>query len=244
MYSLVLMAALSTGGEAPNFFFHKWGGHGCGGWSCHGWSGHGCSGYSSYGCSGYGCSGYSCSGWGCHGCSGWGGCHGLGLRHRWFGGHGCSSACHGCSGTVYYGCSGCSGACYGCSGMMHGCAVPMMAPAAPMAEPIGAPKQGSRATTPAKLVVELPENAKLYVDDQLMKVSSPSKTFNTPALQPGQTYYYILRAEVVRDGKTLQETQRILVQAGQTVNAKFSDLERSLAATPAAATAAESGDDQ
>lgn len=249
MYSLVLMAALSTGGEAPNFFFHKWGGHGCGGWSCHGWSGHGCGGGGGYGCSASGCSGWSSHGWGGHGCSGWGGCHGGGLRHRWFGGHGCSSACHGCSGVSNY---GCSSGCHGCGGMMHGCAAPVMMPMAPMTpgiapkpEPISAPpKQGSRATTPAKLIVELPENAKLYVDDHLMKTSSPSKTFNTPALHEGQTYYYILRAEVVHDGKTLHSTQRILVQAGQTVKAKFPDLERSLAAAAVTATAAETEDDQ
>ncbi len=124
-------------------------------------------------------------------------------------------------------------------------AAPMTPGAAPKAEPIAVPpKTGFRATSPAKLVVELPESAKLYVDDQPVKAASPSKTFNTPALQEGQTYYYILRAEVVRDGKTLQETQRILIQAGQTVTAKFPELERSLAVTAAAARAAETEDDQ
>lgn len=220
MYSLVMMAALTTGGEAPNFFFHKWGCHGCHGcWSsCHGcwggWSGcNGCWG----GCHGWG-RGLFSHRWSCHGC--WGGCHG------------CYSACNGCY-RVSYGCHGCHGGCHaGC----HGCYAPAAAPAMPPAggEAVPAPKKGAQLSAPAKLVVELPENAKLYVDEHPMKATSAVRSFNTPGLQPGQTYYYMLRAEVVRDGKTLEETQRILVRAGETVRASFPQLEFSLTAATAA----------
>lgn len=231
MYSLVLMAALSTGGEAPSFFFQRWGCHGCnGGWSsCHGcWGGWG------------GCHG----GWGsCHGCwGGWGG------GHRW--------SCHGgggCNGC-YRSHSACWGGCYGgCYSACHGChAAPVMVPAgapgmvpagtAPKGEPIPPPKQG-QFSAPAKLFVELPEKAKFFVDDLPMKAPSASRSFNTPTLLAGQTYYYVLRAEVERDGKTYQETQRILIRAGETVRATFPDLERSLAAAAAATVTADAGDD-
>jgi uncharacterized protein (TIGR03000 family) len=106
MYSVVMMMALTTGGEMP-----AWG-DGC------------------YGCSGY-CSGY-CSGSSCHGC--WSSCHGgcwsschgchggFGLFNR--GCHGCHSSCNGCSSS----CHGCHGGfrlfnrgCHGCHGCHDSC---------------------------------------------------------------------------------------------------------------------------
>jgi uncharacterized protein (TIGR03000 family) len=76
MYSLVLMMALTTGGDTPAF-----GCRGCCG--CFGCRGcHGC-------CGCWGCKG-------CHGCCGCWGCHGC---------HGCCGCyCHGCCGC--YGCCG------------------------------------------------------------------------------------------------------------------------------------------
>ena len=48
--------------------------------------------------------------------------------------------------------------------------------------------------------------------------------FNTPSLDRGQTYYYILRAEMDIDGKTVSETKRVLVRAGDEVKANFAEL--------------------
>jgi uncharacterized protein (TIGR03000 family) len=101
-------------------------------------------------------------------------------------------------------------------------------------EPVGVPKKSGQLSGPAKLIVSLPDNAKLYVDDQLMKTEASVRTFNTPALQQGQTYYYMLRAEVVREGQTYEETRRILIRAGDTVRAEFPELERTLAAAGSA----------
>jgi uncharacterized protein (TIGR03000 family) len=82
----------------------------------------------------------------------------------------------------------------------------------------------ARSSQPARVVVELPEDAKLFVDDQEMKTTSAKRVFRTPILEPGQTYYYILRAEVTRDGKSLSQTKRILVRAGADVQAALQDL--------------------
>ena len=57
-----------------------------------------------------------------------------------------------------------------------------------------------------------------------MKTSSAKRTFRTPSLEAGQTYYYVLRAEIVRDGKTYSETKRILVRAGDELAESFKDL--------------------
>jgi uncharacterized protein (TIGR03000 family) len=82
-------------------------------------------------------------------------------------------------------------------------------------------KDGAAAARTAQLLVELPADAKLYIDDQLMKTPSGKRTFNTPTLDLGQAYYYMVRAEVVRDGKTYSETKRVIIRIGATAQALF-----------------------
>ena len=55
-------------------------------------------------------------------------------------------------------------------------------------------------------------------------MTSTRRTFNTPQLASGQAYYYIVRAEMVRDGKTVSASKRVIVKAGQEVKASFNDL--------------------
>lgn len=87
----------------------------------------------------------------------------------------------------------------------------------------------------AQIVVQLPVGAKLYVDDHLMRTPTGKRTFTTPRLDNGQAYYYILRAEVVRDGKVQREQKRVIIRAGDVVKATFDDLnaERTVKATAA-----------
>lgn len=202
MYSVVLMAALTTAGEAP---------------ACH-WRGGCC------GCSGsyYSCSG-GCYGGGCSGC--WGGCSGC-----WGGGY--SYGCHGCYGGCY---GSCYGSCYGCYGGGYSNYSPYPSMGYPEPAPAGRPemtlppkKEGGaflpRPSNTAHLTVELPVDAKLFVDDQPMKTQSAQRTFRTPELQRGQAYYYVLRAEVVRDGQVYKDTARVVVRAGDEARASFADL--------------------
>jgi uncharacterized protein (TIGR03000 family) len=173
-----------------------------------------------------------CWGRGCHGCYGCYGCYGC---HGWHAYKYCYG-CHGC-----YGCYGCYGwgGCYG-GYACYGCAAPVIVqpanPAPPVVppekpkegdgekkEPKENPEQASKSNQ-ARVVVELPKDAKLYFDDTLMKTTSEKRVFRTPQLQPGQAYYYILRAEVERDGKTISETKRIIVRAGEEVSARFPEL--------------------
>jgi uncharacterized protein (TIGR03000 family) len=204
MYSVVLMAALTTGGNTPDCgLLRSW---------CH----RSC--YSCAGCAGcWGCSG-------CYGCAGgcWGSCYG-GYYSSCYGG--CYGGCWGA--TYISSCYGCQG-CYGCAGAIY---VPV-APA-PVMPPVpgteGKKDKESVLPTKAKLLVEVPTDAKLYIDDRLMKTSAPVRSFSTPTLDDGQAYYYILRAEVVREGKTYQETKRVIVRAGEQVRATFPDLEAATA---------------
>jgi uncharacterized protein (TIGR03000 family) len=232
MYSVVLLAALTASGQTPDC--HRGGAcysscSGCygSGWGgCHG----GCYGtcygscYGNYGIdAGYGCYG-SCTGiyFGNPG-TGWGGagCYG------------------GCSGSYYpwdyssTGCNGCSGS-YGAGSPYFvttpGAAVPPP-PVVPgnKTEPLPLPnkKPGTESLAPAKakLIVEAPAGAKLYIDDRSMNTSSGRRVYQTPALEEGQTYYYEVRVEVNRDGKALSQTKRVLLRAGQEVRADFKDME-------------------
>jgi uncharacterized protein (TIGR03000 family) len=206
MYSLVLMTALTTGTAAP-----AWGHRCCG-----------CSGY--VGCSCYGCYG-GYGGWGCHGCRGWA-CHGC---HGCYGGYGC----YGCYGYGCYG--GCIG-CYGCYGGWscyggHGCTcygqiiiVPEKKAPEQGPEPKKKKKTGDGDETRARLIVQLPADAKLFIDGNLMNSTSQKRTFITPVLQPDQAYFYDLRAEVVRDGRTIASTQRVILRPGQAIQASFASL--------------------
>jgi uncharacterized protein (TIGR03000 family) len=199
MYSVVLMAALTTGTSAPDCWFRNHGCHGgcygggCYGGSCYGSYSYGCYGSYSYGCYGYG-GGYGCwgSGYSCYG----------------------SYACNGC-----YGCWGCQG-----GAMMS----PYMGPAVPVRpEVVPAPKKEGSETlgqTRARLIVELPSEATLYIDDQKMNSTSSRRVFNTPQLERGETYYYILRAEVTKDGSPVTVTKRVLIKPGEEIQADFRDL--------------------
>jgi uncharacterized protein (TIGR03000 family) len=75
--------------------------------------------------------------------------------------------------------------------------------------------------TRAKLVVELPANATLFIDNLPVKATAGVQTFTTPALEPDQAYFYMVRIERMRDGQPVSETRRIIVRAGQVARADF-----------------------
>jgi uncharacterized protein (TIGR03000 family) len=76
----------------------------------------------------------------------------------------------------------------------------------------------------AQVTVKLPADARLYVDDVLCPLTSATRRFNTPELQAGRSYYYNLKAEVVRDGEKRTATKRVVVEAGKQVTVEFKDL--------------------
>jgi len=97
----------------------------------------------------------------------------------------------------------------------------------------GNPTVPSKETTPAprekmsgdydraRILVQVPDDAKLYIDGNLMRTGSSNRVFQTPVLQTGKTYYYDLRVEVVRDGQTVVQEKQVLLRPGQEVSAAF-----------------------
>jgi uncharacterized protein (TIGR03000 family) len=80
------------------------------------------------------------------------------------------------------------------------------------------------AAAPARLTVELPAAAKLFVDGTAVKGDSASRNFHTPDLPAGKTFYYDLKAEVEVNGKTVTQEKRVIVKAGDAVSESFEKL--------------------
>jgi uncharacterized protein (TIGR03000 family) len=84
------------------------------------------------------------------------------------------------------------------------------------------PKTSAQA--PARLTIELPATAKLYVDGAPVAGAGASRLFHTPDLAAGQAFYYDLKAEVEVNGKVETEAKRVVVRAGEAVTASFEKL--------------------
>jgi uncharacterized protein (TIGR03000 family) len=76
----------------------------------------------------------------------------------------------------------------------------------------------------ARLVVELPSDARLTIDDHPIPVTEGRRSFNTPALEKGQTYYYDVKVEVMRNGKPVTDKRKVLIRAGDVVREDFRSL--------------------
>jgi uncharacterized protein (TIGR03000 family) len=74
------------------------------------------------------------------------------------------------------------------------------------------------------VVVRLPADARLYVDNVACPLTSAKRSFHTPRLEPGRQYYYTLKAEMTRDGQPVVDSRRVYVSAGKTVNVDFGNM--------------------
>jgi uncharacterized protein (TIGR03000 family) len=183
MYSVVLMAALTTGGEMPDCHFRR-GGNCSGGYggSCYGGYGGGC--YGGYGGGCYGGRGY-----------GGGGCYGSG---GYYGG--------GCWGGGYYG---------GCWGGQMRQGEPIKMPGGEDKKPEDVKKPIGGVSAPARIVVSMPGDARFTIDDYVSPARSDTHVIVSPPLAPDQTRTYVLKAEVMRDGKMETMKEEVVVRGGE-----------------------------
>lgn len=208
MYSMVLLAALTTAVDMPDRGRRGGGCHGCYG----GMSWGGC-----YG-GGGGCYGMGMGGWG-------GGCYGMG----WGGG--------GCGGCYGMGMGGWGGYGMGRGGYVLNGSYPMIGNYAysPMIGNYGTPLASANGAilTPgmtqsfyanpalanqaneATIVVHLPQDANLTIDGQATQSRSPTRIFRSPPLERGKTYTYTLQAETNRDGHFVNTKKTVEVRAGE-----------------------------
>lgn len=228
MYSIVLLAALTTGVDMPDRGGRRGGGC-CG---CYGGGGYGM-GYG--GCYGGGY-GMGMGGGGCYGGMGmgmgWGGCYG-GMGMGWGGGYGGSRMVggYGMSGGWGYGNSGYALNNYSFgfgnnaySPMMSNWGTPIVSAGGTMLNSGGLTQSfyfNPAGASGATIIVHVPANASLSIDGQQTQQRSDYRVFTSPPLQSGKTYTYTLRAEMNRDGRLVHEEQKVDVQAGRSSEVRF-----------------------
>jgi uncharacterized protein (TIGR03000 family) len=73
----------------------------------------------------------------------------------------------------------------------------------------------------AHIWLRVPKSAEIWVNGVKTKQTGESRYFYSPPLTPGKKYSYQIRLRWMKDGKPIEETQRILVQAGLTIRRDF-----------------------
>jgi uncharacterized protein (TIGR03000 family) len=78
--------------------------------------------------------------------------------------------------------------------------------------------------SPARVRVKLPADAELFVDGVRVPLTSEVRSFQTPKLEAGRSYFYMLKADVVRNGRTVSSSKRVTVEPGKETNVEFANL--------------------
>jgi uncharacterized protein (TIGR03000 family) len=107
------------------------------------------------------------------------------------------------------------GGCYGTMPMMPGGTTPEKLKKDPTE------KKTQAGPASATIVVSLPADAKLLIDNEATKSVGDSRIFVSPTLNPGREYHYTLKAQAVRDGKPVTVERVIAVRAGETTPASL-----------------------
>jgi uncharacterized protein (TIGR03000 family) len=79
----------------------------------------------------------------------------------------------------------------------------------------------------ALVIVNLPADARLFLDGLESTGGANVRTFISPELELGKSYFYTLRVELERNGKIYTETQKIYFQPGREARVSFNHLEPS-----------------
>src|SRR5947209_3868731 len=191
MYSVVLMAAMTTTPVTPDFRMH--GGGGC------------CGEVATCGCSGgHGGKMHRHHGGGGGCCGQMAGCCG-------------QPSCGGCGPVQSCGCCGGGMMAPGMMGPGGGGHPAMPAPAP---APGPAPKTMANPNA-ATIVVNGAKDATITIGGLVSNGSGDTRVLVSPDLDAGETFHYDVTAEVVRDGQTVRLTQAVNVRAGETTELKL-----------------------
>src|SRR5262245_55502035 len=73
----------------------------------------------------------------------------------------------------------------------------------------------------ALIVVKLPEEGQLTIDDSTTKQEGEERTFVTPPLEPGKQFTYTLAVTVKRGDKLLTRKREVVVRSARTSSVDF-----------------------
>ena len=100
--------------------------------------------------------------------------------------------------------------------------VPAPAPPAPGETPApGAEKPASLRHIDGTLTVEVPAEAKIYVNGQETSSTGEIRQYISRNLQPGYNYSYEVRAEMIVDGKPVNQIKTVDLKAGEVAKVAF-----------------------
>src|SRR5262245_59922997 len=71
------------------------------------------------------------------------------------------------------------------------------------------------------LSVNVPEDAKIFVNGQATSSTGDARQYVSRDLASGYNYTYEVRAEVVRDGRTVEQVKKVDLRAGETAKVAF-----------------------
>ena len=97
---------------------------------------------------------------------------------------------------------------------------PSAVPADPGATP-PPPASTSIQRADGMLAVNVPEDAKIYVNGNATSSTGSERQYVSRELQRGFNYTYEVKAEVVRDGQTIEQVKTVNLRAGQTAELAF-----------------------
>ena len=87
-----------------------------------------------------------------------------------------------------------------------------------MPKPTDKPKEETSLLAPATIIVSMPADAKLMIDDAATTSMGAVRTFVSPTLNSGRDYHYTLRTEIA--GKSI--AKQITVRAGEETRIELS----------------------
>jgi uncharacterized protein (TIGR03000 family) len=100
-------------------------------------------------------------------------------------------------------------------------ALPVPPVTRPEAKPDAVAPTAPPAADRATITVKLPPGATLYVDNQKSPAATPVREFSTPPLPGGREFAYLMKAEMVRDGRPEYLIQKVSFRAGDRITVDF-----------------------
>jgi uncharacterized protein (TIGR03000 family) len=72
------------------------------------------------------------------------------------------------------------------------------------------------------LSIQVPEDAAVFVNGYRTKSTGTTRQYVSNGLKPGMSYKYEVRAEMVRDGRLVEDTRVVYLTAGNSESVAFS----------------------
>jgi uncharacterized protein (TIGR03000 family) len=90
---------------------------------------------------------------------------------------------------------------------------------------------GDSANDAVEMILKVPASAEVWFNgSKSAQQAKAVRRFVTPALEPGDDYYYDIRVRWTENGRSVEQTRRVLVRAGDRLTLNLMDLPSKIAA--------------